>query len=88
MSIDVLLAGIAALAFSALQLFLLRRVILTRSSGVRMALLAVKVPLWALALIGAYTLCSQEALLAFGLIAGAVYPAASIVYYFRTRKGE
>lgn len=86
---NVLLAGILGIAFSALQLLLLQRVLLVRSNALRMVLLLLKLPLWALAFVGIALWWSIPALLAFGLAAGGTYLTVVIVYYIRKhRKGE
>lgn len=89
---DIILAGILGIAFSILQLLLLRRVLRVQSGGLRIVLMLLKVPLWALAFIGIALYWTIGALLAFGLAAGATYLTTVIVVYIRShpshRKGE
>lgn len=84
----ILLAGVIGLAFSALQLLLMQRVMRAESGIKRGLLLALKLPLWALAFIGIALWWGIAPLLAFGLTAGGMYLTVAIVYWIRTRRRE
>lgn len=85
----IVLAGLLGLAFSALQLLLMRRVLHVKKGWQRGLLLFLKVPLWLIAFIGIALWWGPMPLLAFGLAAGGLYLAVAIIYYVRTRrKGE
>ena len=84
----ILLAGVLGLAFAALQLLLMQRVMRAESGVKRGLLLALKVPLWAIAFIGIALWWGITPLLAFGLAAGGMYLAVAIVYFVRTRRRE
>lgn len=90
---NILLAGLLGIAFSTLQLLLMRRVFSVRSGGLRILLMLVKLPLWAIAFLGVALWWGQVPLLAFGIAAGGTYLAVAIIYYLRThpvhrKKGE
>lgn len=89
---DVILSGIIGIAFSTLQLLLMRRVLQARSGVMRALLLVLKMPLWAAAFIGIALWWGAGPLIAFGIAAGATYLIVAIIYYIRTRpvheKGE
>ncbi len=88
MTQSIALAGILGLAFGALQLLLMRRVLFARVTWQRALLMALKLPLWALAFMGMILWWGVWPLVAFAFTAGALYLVVSIVYYVRTRKGE
>lgn len=81
---DIVLAGVLGIAFSTLQLLLMRRVLHARSAGGRIGLMLLKIPLWALAFIGVALWWGVYPLLAFGIAAGGTYLAVAIVVYVRT----
>lgn len=88
MNQDIVLAATGGLVFSALQLFILCRVLLASSGWLRAALLLLKLPLWAVALGGIAFWWGTEPLIAFAMTAGISYLIASIIFFARTRKGE
>ncbi len=85
MTNELVLAAAIGLAMSALQLFLLQRIIKARAVWTRGPLLAAKLLLWALAFFGVSQWGSAP-LIAFGASSGVAYPAASVLYYIRSRK--
>lgn len=89
---NIVLAGILGLAFSTLQLLLMRRVLHMRSTWQRMLLLLLKIPLWGLMFVGIALWWGTGPLLAFGLAAGGMYITVAIIVYVRSRpdhrKGE
>lgn len=88
MNQDIVLAATGGLAFSALQLFLMCRVLLVWSGWLRATLLFLKLPLWALALGGIAFWWGTGPLIAFAMSAGVAYLVASVAYFAKSRKGE
>lgn len=86
MTETILLAIVIGFAFGALQLLLLRRVLLARSGITRALLLLLKLPLWAMALYGMAVWWGVGALIAFTAAASLLYFAILVVYYRRGQK--
>lgn len=86
----ILLAGVLGIGFSALQLWLMQRVLHFDAMWKKGLLLAAKVPLWALAFAGVALWWGVGPLLAFGIAAGATYLLVAIIVWVRThpRTGE
>ena len=84
----ILLSCALALAFAALQRWLMRRVFFARTVFVRVLLLFLKLPLWALSFVGIALWWGRVPLAVFGLTAGTVYLAASLFVYLRSKRGE
>lgn len=83
----IVLAGILGLAFGALQLLLMRRVLFTCSGLKRALWLALKIPLWALAFTGMVLWWGIWPLAAFALTAGLLYISVTLFIFFRARRG-
>lgn len=83
---NIIFAGILGLAFSTLQLLLMRRVLHMQKPWQRALLMAAKLPLWAMAFIGIALWWGAWPLLAFGIAAGGMYVLVAITVYVRSRK--